>query len=85
MLYVDLGVPPSFRTAAIKVLLQNRANKTRSNKEQEHIFLRGKPKRGKTTERTAAYHYNWRSITLHERTDPLRAINMEKLSLTSIL
>jgi hypothetical protein len=27
-----------------------------------------------------AYHYNWRSITIHERTNPLRAINMVELS-----
>jgi hypothetical protein len=32
-------------------------------------------------EHTAMYHYNWSSITIHGRTDPLRAINMVYLSL----
>ena len=35
---------------------------------------------GKTTERTKAYHYNRRSITMHERTNPSRAMDLVDLS-----
>ena len=40
-------------------MLQNRDDKSRSNEEQEHRFLRGKPKREKPRNARRRSHYNW--------------------------
>jgi hypothetical protein len=61
-------------------LLQNSAAKVDQTEEQEHRFLCGKPLREKPRNARRRITIIGRSITIHERTNPLRAINMVELS-----